>query len=239
MTDSAFRVDKPMHVSLGPIPNDLDIPLLRALLAAEKSDDWECFTESILNFNLANTDSPDMSQHIEAVLLVSAFERILKCGHGKEDELAQRFSEQLHPSQERLWGDCARLASSNCGPRFQAASSIREIWIRDFFRLRGDSAHGWIHHRYPAIWLLHEHLLLGSYAFPLLVRSILGKDKLYSVTKDDQFEIDLFERLASECLFEAVKDKGEPPSWPWNKVIERAHAERLYAQVVEQLRRME
>lgn len=236
-TSTAFRVDKPEHVSLGPIPINLDVSLLSALLTAQERDDWERFAASILSFNLANTDRSDMSEHIEAVLLVSAFERLLECAHGKEDELAVRFSDCLRPSQERSRGDCARFASANLGTRFPTSAPIREIWIRDFFRLRGHLAHGRIRHSYPAVWQLREHLLVGSYVFPLLVRSLLGKENLYSLTKDDRLHIDVFERLACERLFEPTGDTSQPSSWSWNKIFEQAQSERLRTEIIEELRR--
>ncbi len=237
LTNTAFRVDKPEHVPLSPIPISLDVPLLSALLAAQERDDWERFAESILSFNLANTDSSEMSEHVEAVLLVSAFERLLECAHGKDDELAARFLEYVRPSQERSRGDCARLASANFGARFPSSAAIREIWIRDFFRVRGDLAHGQIRHRYPAVWHVREHLLLGSYLFPILVRALLEKHNLYLMTKDDRFQLDLFERLACENLFEPIGNESEVPCWPWSKVFDQARAEQLHADIAAELER--
>lgn len=237
LTNTAFRVDKPEHVQLGPIPIDIDVSLLNALLTAQEGGDWEHFAESILSFNLANTDSPNMSEHVEAVLLVSAFERLLECARGDENELAVRFSECAQPSRERSRGDCARLASANLSSRFSPDATIREKWIRDFFRVRGHLAHGRTRHRYPSVWHLREHLLLGSYIFPLLVRVLLEKQNLYSKTKDDRLQIDIFERLSCESLFDPIGSESEPSYWPWNKVFDQAQAERLNAEIAAELKR--
>jgi hypothetical protein len=236
MSGAIYRVPIPEHVQLSPIPINVDVSLFSSLLAAQERDGWERFAEAILSFNLANTDSSEMSEHIEAVLLVSAFERLLEC-RGKEEDLAERFSDCLRFSQERFRGDCARLASGDLGNRFQTSAPIHEIWIRDFYRLRGNLAHGRIRHRYPAVWQLREHLLLGSYVFPLLVRSLLAEENLYSLTKDDQFHIDVFERLACERLFQPTGEESGPSSWPWNKILEEAQAERFHTEMVEKIRK--
>jgi hypothetical protein len=43
------------------------------------------------------------------------------------------------------------------------------------------------------LWDRLEHLLLGAYAFPLHIKSLLSERGLYMLTEEDQTRIDLFE----------------------------------------------
>ncbi len=96
-------------------------------------------------------------------------------------------------------------------------------WIRDFFRLRGNMAHGKITSRSPQVWLTPVHLLLGSYVFPLLVKIMLQQEKIYQMGENDQFDIDVFEPLASEELFNSNHKRGD--EYVWNKVIDEKRRE--------------
>lgn len=164
-----------------------------------------------------------ITEHTELVLLVSAFERLLKCDHGKEDELANKFSQMLVPSSEIAPNACARLAVGQTLDRFRKSGSVRDMWIRDFFRLRGNMAHGKITSPSPQVWLTPVHLLLGSYVFPLLVKTMLQQEKIYQMGENDQFDIDVFEPLASEDLFNSNHKRGD--EYVWNKVIDEKRRE--------------
>lgn len=233
---TAYRKDTPEHVQLGLVPIVLDLPLLRALLDVQgRGNNWPDFAESILSFNLANSDSSDVHEVIEAVLLVSAHERLLGCNHGKEDDLATGLVRCLSPPKSINALHCARLAPVIQSGRFPArAETVREVWVRDFFRLRGDLAHGKVQQpRYPAVWSLKEHLLLGSFVFPLIVRSMLVKEGFYSLTKEDQIALRAFEKLACAKLF--AQDETE--DWPWTRIFEDERSEQLCADISEDLRR--
>lgn len=223
-TEDSYRVQKPEHIP-SHRPNSIDFPLLCSLMASRDSQDWERFYEAILGFNLANTDSPDISEHAEAVLLIGAFERILECHHGKEDELAERFSATLTPTEDKELMSCTQL--SGLTNRFNKSHFIRDIWIRDFFRLRGDLAHGKIKSRYRPVWSLQNHLLLGSFVFPLLVKSKLRSIEAYLMTDHDQESIDVFEPQACEDHFALVADRDDLESYPWDRVYLEVKKQRL------------
>jgi hypothetical protein len=63
-----------------------------------------------------------------------------------------------------------------------------------------------------------EHLLLGAYAFPLLVKSLLSSEHRYQLTEADQKAIDLFEwrARASGHLLERVERKDRHSDLRWN-----------------------
>jgi len=72
----SLHIQKPEHVSLN-ANIQVDQPLLQALLKAEDSEIWGRISESIVNFNLANTDNMEMAEQIEGVLLIGALDNTL------------------------------------------------------------------------------------------------------------------------------------------------------------------
>jgi hypothetical protein len=116
----------------------IDEPLLQALLQAQGVETRDRLWEAIVSFNLANTDNIEMTEQVEAVLLTGAFERLLDCGHGTEDELAERFAHILAPTDDLAPSTYTRLSGPDIVNRFKQSPTIRTMWIRDFFRLRGD-----------------------------------------------------------------------------------------------------
>jgi hypothetical protein len=103
--------------------------------------------------------------------------------------------------------------------------------VRDFFRLRGDHAHGKIAPQYRSLWTLREHLLLVSFAFPLVVKARLVLEGDYTWTDQDVATVDSFERLVCMKHFE-VRDNDEEEedddeaSSPWPRVLNRAETRR-------------
>ena len=213
---NSYRVQKPEHISLHG-HNPIDFSLLRSLMASREHQYWQRIYESIISFNLANTDSPDISENIEAVLLNGALERLLGCNRGKEDDLAERFSAALAPTEDKHpSSSCAQLSAYV--DRSKKSSCIRDVWIRDLWRLRGNLAHGKIESPHKPVWNLRNHLLLGSFVFPLTLKSQLQSIGFYSLTDQDQKAIDIFELLACEDHFAPVEHPSIPGSHPWNRI---------------------
>ncbi len=223
-----YFVQKPAQIESSSIAKvKLDTHLLKSLLNAKERltpETWSCFFDSILNFNFANTDSERIQPEAEAVFIIGAFDRLLECG-GKENKLAQRFVRILRPSSDKSPNDCTRLSDQQVLSRFRNSSTIRDMWIRDFFRVRGDLAHGKVDSKYPAVWTLRDHLLLSSYVFPLLLKCKLTEGDFYYLTEEDQFHIDLFEALACEEHFK-LQEEGQ--DHPWDKVFLEARLHRAF-----------
>lgn len=235
ITKGAFRVHKPYYIE-EPHPFTVDDSLLIALLTAQsKLDDaeWGRHYESIVNFNLANTDSDHIPLHLEAVFTIAAFERLLGVG-GKPIELARSFSTLLVPEEEMSPDECPRL--SNRTVLCRDFSSIRELWLRDFYNVRDNMAHGKIGSRYPALWVTRDHLLLSSFVYPLLLKCKLASDGLYQLSSNDQLSIDVFEKLAcEEHTLPREPDKDKPEEFPWNRVIMDAMFDRSFREGGERL----
>ena len=73
--------------------------------------------------------------------------------------------------------------------------------MREFYRIRGDFAHGKLTTQQPMNWKPLEHLVLGAIAFPLVVKSLLQKTGRYALTTDDQVQINMFEAFADTTDF--------------------------------------
>lgn len=233
ITAEAYHVRCPWHVSLSRI-DERELSFLRVLLRARELPAWDRYFEAISSFNLANTDRPDIGFATEAVLMIGAFQRLLDCRSGKEDQLAERFASTFRPTNTLAPANCSLESSdSNVTAAFRRRASVREGWIRDFYALRGHYAHGTLAPRYPSIWSAREHLLLGALAFPLLVKVMLRDAGKYELVEDDQLHIAAFERLACARHFENRDDFPQQGPFPWHQVLSevrnRRMIERLYA----------
>ena len=213
ITGSVFKERMPYHINYNTVR--LDVPLIKGLLDIQEKrvDRWPLYSDAIFYFNHANTDSYQISEHQEVVMIISAFERILECSRGREDDLVESFLQVIVPKKDIIQSE--RVKNS----KYQdSGKPLREIWLRDFFQLRGDYAHGKRLSKRPYIWKSHEHLLLGSYIFPLLVKCILAKDGFYQLTDEDISDIDVFERLAEANLFEKPDNQKSSVDWKWNRI---------------------
>jgi hypothetical protein len=223
----AFRVRKPDYIS-APFGPAIDLPLLRAFAVAQSdmSDaEWEAVFEAIISFNSANTDSPFVSVQAEVVAMNGAFERLFDLRAGRENELADAFSTILQPAENTAPGDCERFASPDFLSRFRRSATIRDMWIRDFFRTRGSLAHGRLETTHPSLWNIHDHLLLASFVFPLVLKLHLSSKGYYELTWLDEVHVDAFERLACE---EHCIEREDEAEWPWRKIIGDIVADRCF-----------
>ncbi|MCA6519567.1 MAG: hypothetical protein IM556_13140, partial [Pseudanabaena sp. M110S1SP2A07QC] len=117
----------------------------------------------------------------------------LNSRNGKEDTLANKFIEAFEIFQTIETKDVRCNANTLKG--FAKCKSVREIWIRDLFRLRGDLAHGKIIKNFTSVWSINEHLILGSFIFPLVAKILLSKQNIYNLSKNDSLYVDVFERF--------------------------------------------
>lgn len=212
VTRGAFYVKKPDHVSLNQ-PVTIDEQLLNSLVSASGNSNWPKYQESIVNYNIANTDNGAVPERLEAVLLVGAFETLLE-SPADENKLLRSFLLHFRPTHDIPPTGCARLtASADITRRFSRCTSVREAWLRDFVRLRHDPAHGRSAGHYPSAWSLKNHLLLASLAFPLVCKLSLSNDGVYTISRNDELYTEAFEPLACEEHFPTLSHSGQPAAW--------------------------
>ena len=201
VTEKVYKVIAPFYVNVDRLKSaQINIGLAQALLNARSclGESWDKYFDSILCFNWANSDSDRISEQHETVFLLAAFQRLLESGH-KEDKMVKNFLALFKPAVKLDLSSCKRKQNNNS--IYIEGSSLLEIWLRDFNRLRGDYAHGRRASKKLSLWNGREHLLLGSYIFPIIVKLQLQQDKCYSLTKEDECSINVFEKLADADFF--------------------------------------
>ncbi len=220
-----FSETVPAHVN-NATECKIDVELANALLKLREekkkknSKEWKRFLDVIFFYNLANTDNPSIIPQQEVVMLLWAFQRLLGCEHADWKELVKEFASKISFVGEGLpLGKSKRPLEWY---RKKKVLTIREVWIMDFYRLRGEFAHGKTEDEKPPseplAWTMDEHLLLASFIFPLLLKVVLNNHGFYALTECDRAYIRAFDELTHDP-FGRVKTEDEPESWWWNKVI--------------------
>ena len=144
-------------------------------------------------FNLANTDHPTTPLAVELTLLSGAFDRLIggSQGHRREDAFVdgmKRLRAQAGPVPGQLPGHRV-VGTPGVG------DTAFDIWARDFYRARGDLAHGRQRYNRQRAWLPEEHVLLASSLFPLLLRMKLLSSGHLSQRYARKGELSAFEGL--------------------------------------------
>jgi hypothetical protein len=181
---------------------------------------------------MANTDADYVRENVEVMLAANAFQRALDCKSTKDVELADNLAKSFVPSNPvpLLSG---RLATQK--NQIPASNSVREVWVRDLYRLRNDLGHGKVTPLYPSIWTIREHLLLAALAFPLLVKSIFSSVGAYTLIDRDIASIEAFERLAVAPDLMAWSPAGE---CTWSRILLDALNEITFKRKAEAIARL-
>ena len=216
----AYKVFKPEHVH-APFRPLIDLSFLCGLVEARTKFqplEWEGLFGGISAFNLANTDSDQIRENVEAILLSASLEQILDAS-SKADDIAKKFCGVLKPTSSMPPSAKPAIKLAQSGGRFKKVNSLREAWVRDFYAMRGHVAHKSHSGNYPSVWALKEHLLLASFVIPLLVKQRLADAGVYYLTRDDWVRIDVFEAL---CARDLLKKPRQGKEWPWREVLGEA-----------------
>lgn len=158
-------------------------------------------------FGQANTDSPSVLVSTELVALANAFDRIFPRDDGGY-ELCSRLSCVLD-----AWTTMTVKASNRLASKKVAASKIYgqykdiedwklvRFWMFELYRLRSDYVHGNDLKRHRWGWDAGEHLLLGAYVFPLLIKVLLVNEGRYELSDKDTGRINAIDPLLDLTLY--------------------------------------
>ena len=194
----------------------LDEYLLGVLVRQrDKDDNWGRWQNAISCFNQANTDNTLFSHQVEWVLLCSAFEHLLGARSEAKD-VASKFVDALTPTQPLLVKDAKRRSE-----RWKEdGRPLRFQWMYEFYRVRGDFAHGRLCTQQPMVWTPLEHLVLATIAFPLIAKALLRQNGRYEMTIDDLAQIDCLEPLADTTDFwRRPPDQRSGGDSYWNRLL--------------------
>ena len=217
-------VAQPIH-TVGTSEARVDADLLAALLRLRDCPDWPRFREALHGYNLASTDSADLPIETALILINGALEQLLGSDSGREADIVAKFLARFRPRETVEVSYCDRFRDGRSTP-VSKYDTVRERWIRDIFRLRGDFAHGRVDAKYPSAWTTREHLLLASFVVPLLLKLELADRELYTLTNADPDGIDAFEALCCADHFTEAEDDGSV-DLPWHEILSHAGLTRL------------
>ena len=195
VTGDYYRVQVPAHVNPAGQFINPDLALLNALLESRErleSRAWSGLYQGIVLFNQANSDAPDMSADTELVLTYSAIEQILEITSRRDQKrLPAKFAIAWHPDRDvprREW----RPHPTN---KPWTKDTLRASWASDLKICRGNLAHGHPEDALQSRWTVRQHLLLTSFIVPLLVKQVLSEMDVYTLTDEDERDINALEPL--------------------------------------------
>jgi hypothetical protein len=222
----------PVHVS--PVSRvSLDEPILTAFLnfrTSSSTTEWFRWQNAISCYNQANTDNDSIRYQVEWVLLTSAFEHLIGARSAAED-VAKNFSELFVP-RSPMPVSVAKRQSTRWSNKTQ---SLRYEWMKEFYRIRGDFAHGKLNTQQPAVWDPLEHIVLAAIPFPLVVRLLLHQRQLYTLTGDDMSQIDAFEQLADEQFLNPPDKQRSSIDSVWSRLRHKAKSDAVFHKLEEKL----
>ena len=114
-------------------------------------------------------------------------------------------------------------------------SSIRYEWMREFYRVRGDFAHGKLKTMQEMAWQPLEHVVLATIAFPLVIKALLEKAGRYTLTNYDRATVEAFERVSAEDFLNPPAN-GESSMDSWlSRLTNEARMKLITDSIVEKL----
>ncbi|MDD5326502.1 MAG: hypothetical protein PHY02_01655 [Phycisphaerae bacterium] len=166
-------------------------------------------------FRQANTDSPSVLQITEVVMLANAFDRLFPSAKDRY-QLSKAISKELKNWVNIRVEDSKRLAarqivSSQLGPKYSGGWDIVQFWILELYVLRNSYVHGGDVTQLKWGWIPHEHLLMGAYVFPLLLKVIMSKEGRYELSEEDKYKLLAIDNLLD--LNEFYDQKGRKSLW--------------------------
>jgi hypothetical protein len=191
------------------------------------ASEWTRWQNAIDCFNFANTDDSSIPIHVEWVMTAAAFQRLLSA-RSDADAVASAFEPLLQPETSMLAGSATHRSF---GPN-SASRSLRAVWAREFYELRGEYAHGRLTTNRQHAWEAFEHLLIAAIAFPLVAKALLAQASLYTLTSEDYAQIDAFEPLLDSNFLRPPLDQQNSWDSVWSRLQSRVHGNRHLRDIV-------
>lgn len=204
----------PQNVSLL-AKEQLDFPLAESLckLYRSKDDLWLDVYDAILGFNNANTDRNEIRETAEIVHTCGAFERLFGYSQAK---VVPKFVHLLSKVPTATNLKYVRKHGSYVSN--QNPATVREAWIRDFYKTRNEVGHGKSQAQHDKTWDITEHLLLAAYIFPLVMKMFLQEHCWYSLTDKDKERVFAYDYFLNVPHTHGQANKDDPDSHYWGEV---------------------
>jgi hypothetical protein len=176
-------------------------------------------------FAQANTDEANRLVNTEVVALANAFDRLFPEADGT-NKLAEAVSCTLR-DWESIRVECSKHLQEKKiklkeiykekGCKDINNWSLIKFWVFKLYTLRNYYVHGKSIEQHSWAWSEEEHLLLGAFIFPLLVKVRLMREGRYEMEKEDCCRLAAFEELLDLMVY---WDKEAHKS-PWQETILR------------------
>ena len=133
---------------------------------------------------------------MEIISLVAAFEKLM--GKGSESSVSKMLQQLLGPYRSVPVSDACRTRPNIKAKEAQQQDHVRGFWIQELYRIRNSSAHPRPCDTRRLAWLLGEHLTMGAFLFPLLVKLLLAEDHRYDLIWEDKAACDAVDMLLAQ-----------------------------------------
>ncbi len=187
-------------------------------------------------FNLANTDSDAMLPEAEAILTAAAFEQLL--GTDGAYESSCEVGELL-----KSFGSVAAGAARSIRPGIALSSGyeaqqngwfVHRKWAEELYDLRSKLIHGESLSKRTWGWSPAEHLVMGAFVFPLLVKLCLAREGHYTLDNEDQAKCRSIDPLLSKTEWHKIVGTSSIATL-WRETILEAKMEMVHRKVAEAL----
>ena len=202
----------------------IDAALFAALDTHRKDTppkEWTRWQNAIDCFNFANSDDSNVPPEVEWIMMASAMERLLNAD-ANASSVAAAVEAAITPEHTLLAGNASRKPSN---PKL-ADRSLRYLWAYEFYRMRGQYAHGYMTSAQPYVWTPFEHLLLAAIAVPLAAKALLACKEIYTLTDDDWAQVDGFEGLLDTHFLIPLDDQESSWDSKWGRIQATHHGRR-------------
>jgi hypothetical protein len=170
-------------------------------------------------FGLANTDADGMLSEAEVVLMGSAFEQLL------EAESAIDLSRKLGDIFQDYGSVLVRDAIDSrrgilIDPDYADAQLewfVHRKWIQELHQLRSYYVHGEDYLSREWGWSPKEHLAIGAFLFPLVVKLFLQSEGFYELNECDELRYIAIDRLLVANDWGSSQDN--PNAGTWQQVL--------------------
>jgi hypothetical protein len=210
-SSNMFAFHRPNHVEMT-ARMELDQSLLAALLAMQELP--SSLLEALIEFNCANTDSPDVPEHVEIVMVKSSFEWLFEI-NDKVDSFVSALNNVLRDLEcfDQLDGPL----KAQWKKKLPKAARPLEAWAREFCDVRGAAAHGKPKTAARFIWSPRMHLAFASILFPLLFKKVLATK---GFMKLDDFDVERLKRIDAYVLHSPFDFDWSVPdaTHPWVEI---------------------
>jgi hypothetical protein len=135
----------------------------------------------------ANTDSEVVSVDVEVILMAGALDALYNLARqDKANEVAEQVGRHLSAYRSvRAEPHLARLRNTQLRQR-EKAWFLHQKWAHELYTWRNMVAHGKPTAKRQWAWNPYEHVAMGAFVFPLLVKLWLFERGVYRPTPDDE-----------------------------------------------------